>query len=230
MRAITELFSEATGEVVENAVNAANALGSLERCEDVALLRWSCGPRGSVDEGARHRVEAAAGEAEGALQAGRWKEMTRGADAGHRTRAIGYEPLIAEALALSGRAMARSNDTKAAERTLIEAFWAADARDTTRFGPRSLALVYVFGFQQGRFDEAALVQDRRGGVAAPGRSRAFPRVAAQRFGIGALHARRTRQRSLKHEGMALKEKALGREHADVGVSEGNIAFALQSWR
>ena len=39
VRALTDVFSEATGEVVENAVSAANSLESLDRCADVPLLR-----------------------------------------------------------------------------------------------------------------------------------------------------------------------------------------------
>ena len=31
----------------------------------------------------------------------------------------------------------------------------------------------------------------------------------------------------QQEGLALKQKALGRDHPDVGVSEGNLAVALQ---
>jgi serine/threonine-protein kinase len=36
MRALTDLFTEASGDVVENAVSAVNALGSLDRCADVS--------------------------------------------------------------------------------------------------------------------------------------------------------------------------------------------------
>ena len=39
LRALTDVFSEANGEVVENAVSAANALAPLDRCADVPLLR-----------------------------------------------------------------------------------------------------------------------------------------------------------------------------------------------
>ncbi len=39
LRALTDVFTDANGDVVENAVSAANALGSLDRCADVALLR-----------------------------------------------------------------------------------------------------------------------------------------------------------------------------------------------
>ena len=39
LRALTDVFADANGEVVENAVSAANALASLDRCADVPLLR-----------------------------------------------------------------------------------------------------------------------------------------------------------------------------------------------
>ena len=39
LRALTDVFSDANGQVVENAVSAANNLGSLDRCADVPLLR-----------------------------------------------------------------------------------------------------------------------------------------------------------------------------------------------
>src|SRR5450432_326922 len=39
LRALTDVFSQATGEVVENAVGAADSLATLERCADVPLLR-----------------------------------------------------------------------------------------------------------------------------------------------------------------------------------------------
>ena len=39
LRALTNVFIEANGEVVENAVSAGERLGSLDRCADVPLLR-----------------------------------------------------------------------------------------------------------------------------------------------------------------------------------------------
>ena len=38
-RALTDVFADATGEVVENAVSATNALSTLDRCADVPTLR-----------------------------------------------------------------------------------------------------------------------------------------------------------------------------------------------
>ena len=50
LRALTDVFTEANGGVVENAVSAANALGSLDRCADVAAVAVGRAPaRGSGD-------------------------------------------------------------------------------------------------------------------------------------------------------------------------------------
>ena len=39
VKALTDVFSEANGEVVENAVSAANSLETLDRCANIPLLR-----------------------------------------------------------------------------------------------------------------------------------------------------------------------------------------------
>jgi len=39
LRALVNMFRQPTAEVIENAVSAASALGNLERCENIELLR-----------------------------------------------------------------------------------------------------------------------------------------------------------------------------------------------
>ncbi len=67
LRALTDVFSDANGQVVENAVSAANNLGSLDRCADVPLLRSvvrppedpeDAGPGGGASSAARRRQGA----------------------------------------------------------------------------------------------------------------------------------------------------------------------------
>ena len=55
MRALTDVFGEANGEVVENAVSASNALASLDRCADVPLLRAVVRP--PEDAATRRKVD-----------------------------------------------------------------------------------------------------------------------------------------------------------------------------
>ena len=59
LRALTDVFSEANGDVVENAVSAANALPALDSCADVALLRSVVRPPGIPPRAARWTTCAA---------------------------------------------------------------------------------------------------------------------------------------------------------------------------
>src|SRR4051812_12479072 len=55
LRALTDVFSDANGEVVENAVSASNALASLDRCADVPVLRAVVKP--PEDTATRQKVD-----------------------------------------------------------------------------------------------------------------------------------------------------------------------------
>ncbi len=116
LRALTDVFADANGEVVENAVSASNALASLDRCADVPLLRAVVKP--PEDAATRAKVEQLRkqlAELKARFDAGRWKEAVR--DAPRLTagaRAEGYEPLTAEALAILGTILYKSDDAKGA--------------------------------------------------------------------------------------------------------------------
>jgi tetratricopeptide (TPR) repeat protein len=103
-RALSDVFARADGTVVENAVSAAGALPSLDRCADVKALKAVV--RAPEDPTTRKRVEDLGVEVAG---------LTAERMAGHcaiakrlaesvlpRARALGYEPLLADALATSG--------------------------------------------------------------------------------------------------------------------------------
>ena len=71
-------------------------------------------------------------------------------------------------------------------------------------------------------------EDRRAGPSAAGRARIAPRmVCSTTLGRCTSPGRPARPRfACRQDSLALKEKALGRDHPDVGVSEGNLAIAL----
>jgi serine/threonine protein kinase len=231
LRALTDVFSEANGDVVENAVSAANALGSLDRCADVVLLRSIVRPpedpttRAKVADLRRRLAELKARS-----DAGRWKEVLKATQAVEaEARAVGYQPLAAETLLLEGQVVGRSNEPKAAEKALVEAFWAADAsrHDEVRATAAS-ELVFVVGYQEGRFEEA----ERWSGTAEAVLQRLGGHELLRAWQLNNIAA----VRGLRGQGEAaliahqpaleLKEKALGRDHPDVGISEGNIANEL----
>ncbi len=233
LRALTDVFSEANGAVVENAVNAANNLGALARCEDVQFLRSVLRPpedpatRAQVAELNRQLAQLKA-----LFDAGRWHDgLAQGPALVAATKKVGYQPLIAETLAVMGTLYLKANDAHAAEVALTDSYLAADAskHDEVR-AQDATNLVWVVGYLQGRFDEAErwaknaeAVLQRLGGHE---QLRAWllnnlGGICEMRGdGAGALKAH--------EEALALKEKALGREHPDVGASEGNLAVALQA--
>jgi serine/threonine protein kinase len=231
LRALTDVFGEANGDVVENAVSAANALPSLDSCADIALLRSVVRP--PADPATRAKVNdlrRRLAELKARSDAGRWKEALKGTMyAESEARALGHLPLVAEVLHLEGAVLGRSNDAKAAEDKLIQSFWAADAshHDEVR-AVVATELVFVFGYQQGMHDEA----ERWSGTAEAVLQRIGGHEllrAWQLNNIGAVRGLRGERGAAllaQQQALALKEKALGRDHPDVGVSEGNIAVEL----
>jgi serine/threonine protein kinase len=232
LRALTDVFSEASQETVENAVSAANALESLDRCADVPLLRAVVRP--PEDPALKARVEALREEIadlKARFDSGKWKETLKVAPTLiEKARKVGYMPLVAEGLLLEGSILVKASDPATAEKVIAESFWLADASRHDEVRAEAAAkLVFVVGYQQGHFADA-----ERWAVAA--------RSVLQRLGghellqawllndLGCVYDLRGDKElaveALK-EGLALKERALGHDHPDVGVSEGNLGLSLK---
>ena len=231
LRALTNVFVEANGEVVENAVSASNALASLDRCADVPLLRAVVKP--PEDAATRTKVNELRmrlAELKARFDSGRYREARKDvSDLVSFARTLGYQPLVAETLSLQGTISCKSDDGAGAHRALFESYLAAEAsrHDEVRAEVAAL-LVYVVGYQQGHFDEAQ-------------RWSRLAESVLQRLGghellrgwllndLGAVYyfkGERDAAVGFFGEALALKEKALGRDHPDIGVSEGNMAIAL----
>ena len=100
------------GEVVENAVSAANALETLDRCADVPLLRAVVKPPEDPDtrrEVAKLRDQVR--RRQGTVRRGPLEgDAQEGAALVDEARASGYQPLTAEGLALTGMMQMKTND------------------------------------------------------------------------------------------------------------------------
>jgi serine/threonine protein kinase/tetratricopeptide (TPR) repeat protein len=231
-RALTDVFADATGEVVENAVSATNALASLDRCADVPTLRAVIRPPddpATVAKVADLRKRFA--ETKARFDAGRWKDQLKGAPALiTQTRALAYQPIVAESLALVGTMYSKANDARAAEKTLVEAYGLADAsrHDEVR-AEVATTLVFVFGVQEGRLDEAqkwyataTAVLQRLGG------HDLLHAWALNNLGCAyAVHRDAEASINALTQGLVLKRKLLGPDHPDVGLSEGNLGYVLE---
>jgi serine/threonine-protein kinase len=231
VRALTNVFSEATGEVVEKAVTATNSLETLDRCADIPLLRAVVKP--PEDPAKRAMVSDLRGrfaDVKARFDAGRWSEMLKNAGVlVEEARTLGYQPLLAEGLALKGLMQMKTNDPRGAEGALTEAFWAADSSRHDEIRAEVAAnLVYVVGYQLTRFSEA-----RRWETAA--------QSVLQRMGghdllrawllndygvVLQLQGENDAALRLNLESLAAKQRVLGSRHPDVSISEGNVAIAL----
>ncbi len=233
MRALTNVFAEASGEVVENAVSAANSLASLDRCSDIPLLRAVIEPppdaktRAGVDE-----IRSRLASIKARFDAGRWKETLKEAPGlVSEARLVGYRPVLAETLLRAGSMYTRANEAAAAEKVLVEGFWTADSSRHDEVRAEAAAdLVSVVGFRQGRFEEG-----HRWATAAES--------ILQRIGghdvlrswllndIGLVHhleGHEDQAVQAMKDALALKESVLGRDHPDVSRSDVNLAMFLQA--
>jgi tetratricopeptide (TPR) repeat protein len=121
------------------------------------------------------------------------------------------------------------NDSQPAEGALVDSYLAADAsRDDEVRTEDAIFLTWVVGYEEGRVADAQrwgrnadAILHRMGGHELL--------QAWLRNNHGALfELRGDREQALRahQEALALKERALGRDHPDVGISEGNISVVL----
>jgi serine/threonine protein kinase len=233
LRALTRVLSAANGDVVEKAVSATNALGSLDRCADVTLLRSVVRP--PEDPATRARVEALRArlaDLKAGFDAGKVRQgLDESASLVEDARRVGYEPLVAEALALVGNSRIKAFEGTAAVAALEEAYWRADAsHDDDVRAEVATQLVWATGYLEGNRSDAArwarmadAVLSRVGGHDLV---RAWLLNNQAVLGSGPGNAEKDLSALLN--AAALKAKVLGLDNPDVGLTEGNIAVALQN--
>ncbi|HTR55449.1 MAG TPA: serine/threonine-protein kinase [Kofleriaceae bacterium] len=156
LRAAGDLFGHADRGVVAKATTIADGLGPIDACADLPALQAVVPPPNVAVAGivadtraelARARVLHAAGQSHDALPVAR--------AAADRAQTIGYLPLAAEASLEAGELEEVVGD-HAAERTLEDAFDAAEAADDAAVAARAAArLAAVAGGVRSRWDEAA---------------------------------------------------------------------------
>ncbi len=156
VRSLSQLFAHADGDVVDNAVNAVGALGTLELCSDPRLLRNVLPP--PADPAGRNevaRIRGGIADAKALHDSGNEERATDGlrtlvADA----RRVHYPPALAEALVLLGEVEELSGDNDAAHEAFKEVVWLAEASryDELR-AEAAVMLVYSSG-RRGQYEEA----------------------------------------------------------------------------
>ena len=156
VRALSRLLEQGDDSVLAKSVDAVHALSSLNGCADIALLTAPVSL--PEDKQVRERIDQVStrlAEAKALHDAGKYKPALEIADgAAVEARAIGYSPLIAEALSWRGWLLDRDGKYKDGEASLREAVNAADAGRADEERLRDIfRLVWAVGYSQGRFDE-----------------------------------------------------------------------------
>ncbi len=224
VRSLTDVLAVADQPAVASAVDAVNALPSLERCSDVRLLISDVPP--PQDEATRLRVE-------GLRQRGARVKVLH--DTGHNeqalgdgrklieaARTVGYPPIVAELLTMVGGFQHAGVYQPGAVEMLTEGVWTAIRSKRDDIAAQGAALLSgVVGYLLHRRAEgeqwaelADAVLDRMGGRHDILRAWVLQNRADIRMAAGDLPAalRLTRQ------AMALKRKALPADHPDIAVS------------
>ncbi|HET6146007.1 MAG TPA: serine/threonine-protein kinase [Polyangia bacterium] len=231
LRALCRQLRHTTPDTIENAVNAAHALGTLERCSDINLLRAIVRPpddpvtRATVDELRGRLSEVRALARVGRVLDGIKMVAPLEADA----RRIGYAPLTAEVLFLSGFMRVDVSDFEAGTRTLEDAVWAAElCRHDEIAAQSAVGLIFSTGYGLSRFGIAEIWSRHAETVLA--RMGGHELIRGWLFNNrGAMRAAQGRLRDAvddQHRAIEAKERALGTDDPDVGISLVNAAIYL----
>ncbi len=232
LRALSRAFRQANAEVVENAVNAAVALGGVERCADVKVLRAVVKPpedpttRAAVD-----RLRTQLAEVRVLCRVGRLTDGLKSIVALEQdVRGTGYGPLLAETLFELGNLHIERRDATAASIAFEEAVWTAELSRHHEVAAKAAAqLVFAVGDAQLRFDA--------GEIWARYADTILRRIGGHEYLWGWLFnnrgAMRERQGRLAEaledaqRAVTVKEKVYGQDSPDVGMSLSNVAILLE---
>ena len=229
LRALTDVFAAADADTVGNAMDAANALPDVDCCADVAVLRAVLPP--PRDSAARRQVASLrqrAAEARALGDAGRWKDgLTKARPLLAEAETLGYEPVVAEALALLGYLDAMLGDGKRSSEENERAVWAAEAtRHDEAAAEAAVMLAGTTGLMLGRLDEA----ERWGRFAeailkrmGPGHERLKGWLANNRGTSRIVAGQFTAAEQDMTAAIALKRKADGGDSPDVAQSMNSLA-------
>jgi eukaryotic-like serine/threonine-protein kinase len=230
MRALTDVFTTATGQVVEHAVEAAHALTPLDGCSDIRQLK-SLIP--IPDQAVKARVEGLRrelGQIKAVHDSGKYVEaLHRLQPVVDEARALGYRPLEAEALTRTGSVQSDLFRCDEATKTLEDAFSAAIASRHDDLLPEITAwLVWDLG-QTRRFEESERWSKFAEATIERGPTTNELAYAWLLNNIGVsyfLAGRMTEALEYQERSRALKEKALGHDDPDVARTMNNVALSL----
>jgi serine/threonine-protein kinase len=232
VRALTNVLAGADANTIGRAVAATHDLTPVARCTDVSLLRSAVAlPRDQRTLEAVRELRRSLREAQAFRDVANFRESrTRAAALLPAVEATKYQPLVAEVLELMG-CTAGGNDPEGTERTLHKALFTAEAaRDDVTAARAATDLIWFVGVAANRPKEAETwmhlseaILDRLG----PGHDRIRSWALHNYGGVLHVNGELDRAEGLLRQAIALKEKALGKDHPDVAISLVGLSSVLE---
>jgi tetratricopeptide (TPR) repeat protein len=157
VRALSDVFATADSKVVENAISAAAALPSLDRCADVGLLRAVVRP--PEDPATRKRVDGLRVELANLTALRDSGQCARAMPKADKliadARAAHYQPLLAETLYESAQLGNYCSDVTLMLQRFKEAHAAASASHDDDFAAQAAAIIPMFAINRAHQVEVA---------------------------------------------------------------------------
>ena len=230
VRAVTDVLATADARVVDNAVNAASSLPTLDRCADVAMLRAVVRP---PDPGTQESVAAlreAVAKVNALALSGRCDEAAKvGPAVVEKARALGYQPVEAEAQYALGRLGETCTDATRAIGALEDAFYAAEASRHDEIAIEAsmyLNLMWLDRAHDHRTGKNWTRQAQALLARFPGHPKLEAWMAQAKALLLVAEDRAEDALAEQQRALSIQEGLLGETHVDVGASLVNVAMRL----
>ncbi len=231
LKALCRVFRRATPEVVENAVNAANALRGLDRCENIELLRAVVRPpEDAATRAAVARLRTELSDVRALFRVGRLNDALAAAGPlRQQAAALGYAPLLADVLVSVAVVYSEKGMVDEGARLYEEALWTAlRCRHDETAAEAATYLVFQVGSLQSRAEAAETwsrlaetLLERMGG-----HELIWSWLMSNRSALRLVQGRPTDALEDARRAIAAKEKVLGATHPDLAFSLNNLALCL----
>ena len=224
LQVVTQVLAEADAQTVQKAHELTGGLRPLSRCSDIEALLADVEPPLPADAPAVEALREQLALAKAATKAGHYEKAKREVDtakAGLLT--VNYGPVHTEVALAEGIVLERLGDYAAAEAALDETVrLAVQWRQWDILQATTARLIFVVGHQQQRFDEGLHYADLARGLAAGDPEREADvdsSLATVHYARGAY----AQAVQLEERALAIRERLLGPEHADVATSLNSLA-------
>ncbi|HET6284532.1 MAG TPA: serine/threonine-protein kinase [Polyangia bacterium] len=232
LRAVSDLFASADGEVVTGAVNAASGLSQINRCADVRLLRAIVKPPSTPEQQVRvDQLRRRAAAVRALIDTGKMHEaLTQAGVLANDAQAVRYDPLESEAFLLLGLVQGFTGAPNDAVRSFHRALPIAVAsRDDQLAAELTATMAGMMGFELDREKEGISWADLSDAFASrigPSADRAHAWSLQARANIYVLQERYPEGVGAYLQAIALKQKIAGGESVDAAHSYGSMSLAL----